>query len=257
MKPIMSMKKTQYFRMLPMLLMLVIACGQRKHIEITGFEHCSAFDNPEILEEQGWIDYDSVTFSDGSYAVRQLKSAPQNSLIRYVDRDGRLLASVSAASERYAQRLIYGYDVNGRLKYLLRFEDMLEPDFHDETTNSAYLHFRLAIDSVDFQHPDLKRHTLSEIIYGSDGIAREMTELPSGKSIKAPDGYKLDVNVIPCEGFWESDLSGGRFLLKADMVPITNAMGDYTIKRFEDFSLIAEERYKDGVLQANLKFKEE
>ena len=249
MKPIMSMKKTQYFWMLPMLLMLVIACGQRKHIEITGFEHYSAYDNPEILEEQGWIDYDSVTFSDGSYAVRQLKSAPQNSLIRYVDQDGRLIATVSAASETYAQRLIYGFDGNGRLKYLLRFEDMLEPDFHDETTDSAYLHFRLAIDSVDFQHPDLKRHTLSEIIYGNNGIALEMTELPSGKSIKAPDNYKLEVSVIPCKSFWESDLSGGRFLLKADIVPTTNAMGDYTIKRFEDFTLITEEHYKDGMLQ--------
>lgn len=194
----MYIKRTQYFRMLPMLLILVIACGQRKHIEITSFEHCNAFDNPEILEEQGWIDYDSVTFSDGSYAVRQLKSVPQNSLIRYVDRDGRLLASVSATSERYAQRLIYGYDSNGRLKYLLRFEEMSEPDFHNETTDSAYLHFRLAIDSIDFQHLDLKRHTLSEIIYGNGGIAHEMTELPSKKSIKVPDGYKLKVNVIPC-----------------------------------------------------------
>lgn len=256
MKPIIGMRKAQKFQILSMLIMLVTACGQRKQIEIIDFEHYSAYEVPEILEEQGLLDYDSVTFSDGSYAVKQLKSAPQNSLIRYVGQDGRVIATVSAASETYAQRLIYGYDGNGRLKYLLRFEDMLEPDFHDETTDSAYLHFRLAIDSIDFRHPDLKRHTLSEIIYGNDGTTREMIELPSGKNIKAPDGYKLEVSVIPCEDFWDSDLSGGRFLLKADMMPIANAMGDYIIKRFEDFNLTVEEHYKDGVLQTGQQFKE-
>lgn len=250
------MKKARYLLILPMLFILLAACGQRKRLEITDFKHYSAYDNPEILEEQGWLDYDSVTFSDGSYAVRQLKSAPQNSLIRYVNQDGRVIATVSTASETYAQRLIYGYDENGRLKCLLRFEEMLEPVFHDDTTDSAYLHFRLVIDSIDFRHPDMERHTLSEIIYGDDGFVCEITEQPSGKSIKAPDGYKLEVSIIPCESFWESDLSGGRFLLKADMIPITNAMGDYTIMYFEDFALIAEEHYKDGVLQTVQHFKE-
>ena len=132
---------------------------------------------------------------------------------------------------------------------------MLEPGFHNETTDSAYLHFRLAIDSIDFRHPDLKRHTLSEIIYGDDGTAREIIEQPSRKSIKAPDGYKLEVSVIPCEAFWDSDLSGGRFLLKADMMPI-KTIGDYTIKHFEDFNLTAEKHYKDGVLQTSKQFKE-
>ena len=256
MKPVVDVKKILYLLILPMWVMLVTACGQKKRIEITDFKHYNAYDNPEILVEQGCIDYDSVTFSDGSYAVRQLKFAPQNSLIRYIDSYGRLIATVSAASETYAQRLIFGYDGNGRLKYLLHFEDMLELDFRDDTTESAYLIFRLAIDSIDFRYPDLKRHTLSEIIYGNDGIAREMTELPGGKSIKAPDNYRLEVSVVPCESFWESDLNGGRFLLKADIVPI-DPIGDYTVKCFEDFTLIAEEHYKDGVLQACLQFKEE
>lgn len=122
---------------------------------------------------------------------------------------------------------------------------MLEPDFHDDATESAYLFFRLAIDNIDFRHTDLKRHSLSEIIYGDDGIAREMTERSSGKSIKAPDNYRLEVNVVPCESFWESDLSGGRFLLKAEIVPI-GPIRDYTVKCYEDFTLIAEEHYKDG-----------
>ena len=92
-------------------------------------------------------------------------------------------------------------------------------------------------------------------VSGTDGTAREMIELPSGKSIKVPDNYRLEVSVVPCERFWESDLSGGRFLLKADIVPI-EPIGDYTVKCFEDFILIAEEHYKDGVLQASPQFKE-
>ena len=242
--------------MLPMWIMLVTACGQKKRIEITDFKYYNAYDNPEILVEQGCIDYDSVTFSDGSYAVRQLKSAPLNSLTRYIDHTGRLIATVSSASETYAQCLVYGYDDEDRLRYLLRFDELREPEFRDETTDSAYLNFRLAIDSVDFDNPDTTRHTLTEIMYGNDGIAREMLELPSGKNIKVPDNYRLEVSVVPCERFWESDLSGGRFLLKADIVPI-EPIGNYTVKCFEDFILIAEEHYKDGALQTSLQFKEE
>ena len=44
--------------------------------------------------------------------------------------------------------------------------------------------------------------------------------------------------------------------MKADMMPIANAMGDYIIKRFEDFNLTVEEHYKDGVLQTSQQFKE-
>lgn len=234
--------------------MIVVACGQRKKIEIVNFERYSAYDYPAILEKHGWIECDSVSFSDGSYAVRQLKSAPQNSLIRYVGRNGKLVATISAASETYDQRLIYGYDEIGRLKYLVRFNELLMPDFHDNTTDSAYLNFKLSIDSVDFQHPDLKRHTISEIIYGDDGVACEMTELPSGKSAKAPNGYMFEVSVEPCVSFWESDLAGGRFLLKANLVPIADTIGYYSIKRFEDFILVVEEHYKDGVLQTTLQF---
>lgn len=256
MKSVVKEKKAVYLLILPMWIILLTACSQRTRIEITDFKHYNVYDNPEILVEQGCIGYDSVIFSDGSYAVRQLKYSPQNSLIRYIDSDGKLIATISAASETYAQRLIYGYDGNGRLKYLLRFEDMLEPDFHDDATESAYLQFRLAIDSIDFRYPDLKRHTLSEIIYGNDGVAREMIEQPSGKSIKAPDDYRLEVSIVPCESFWESDLNGGCFLLKADMVPI-NPIGNYTVKCFEDFTLISEEHYKDGVSQTDRQSTEE
>lgn len=229
-----------------LLLMLGTACRHRKAIEITNFTHHDIWNATETLKGTDCIEYDSVTFSDGSYAVRQMRYAPQNWLTRFVGKEEQLIATVSAASETYTQRLIYGYDDRGRLKYLLRFDAMREPDMDDETTDSAYLHFRLAIDSADFRQPDTNRHILSEIIYGDDGLVHEVTEKPSGKIIKAPQGYKLQVSVDPCVSFWASDLSGGYFLLKTDIVPVTKNQETYSIKRFVDFIPTTEEYYRHG-----------
>ena len=202
--------------------LLSVACNQGNSIEITDSVHYNLHDNPELIETNGCIEYDSVMFSDASYAVRLLKYAPQNMLTRYMDGEGRLMATISAASETFAQCLVYGYDDKDRLRYLLRFDELRGPEFRDETTDSAYLNFRLAIDSVDFSNPDTTRHTLTEIMYGDGGYVNEIKEMPTGKSIIAPDGYKIEVKVEQCTGFWSSDLDGGRYLLKTDIVPISN-----------------------------------
>lgn len=225
---------------------LFLTCKNDRALEITGFVHYDFWNDPDIQEHKGCIYYDSVMFSDGSYAVKRLMFAPQNWLIRYVDKDGKLMATVSATSETFAQRLVYGYDGNGRLTHLLRFDEKLEPGMHDEDTDSAYLHFRLAIDSIDFDRPDTTRHILSRLVYDSDGFVREVHEIPSGKVIQTPDGHKLEVNVVPCVGFWSSDLSGGRYLFRVDVVPVSEGIGTYSVKRFVDFTPTTEEYYRDG-----------
>ena len=221
----------------------VMSCSRQKNIRIINDVHYSIHDDMRIIEDMGCIDYDSITFSDGSYAVNKLKSSPQNRLIRYVDKDDKLLATISAASEAYPQSLVYKYDEKGRLKYLLRFDeldDQYNCRFYYEDTDSACLHFRWAIDSIDFLNPDLERHIISEIIYGEDGYAHKITEKPTGKVIEAPDGYHLSVRVDPCENFWTSDLFGGVFLLKVDIMP-SNDTGNYFIKHFVDFIPTTEE----------------
>lgn len=228
--------------------LLPVACNQGNSIEITDAVHYNLHDTPELIETKGCIEYDSVTFSDASYAVRLLKYAPQNTLTRYVDAKGRQLATISAASETFAQCLVYGYDDKDRLKYLLRFDELREPEFRDETTDSAYLHFRLAIDSVDFSNPDTTRHTLIEIKYSDGGYVNEIKEIPTGKSIIAPDRYKIEVKVEQCTGFWSSDLTGGRYLLKTDIVPIFNEKDSYFIKRFVDLIPAIEMHYANGRL---------
>lgn len=235
-----------YWALFAVVFVLLSACQGDKPIEITGFAHYDFWNDPDIRKHKGCVDYDSVMFSDGSYAVKRLGYAPLNRLTRYVDKNGRLMATVSGASEAFDQRLVYGYDGNGRLTCLLRFDDKLDPDFHDESTDSVYLHFRLAIDSIDFDRPDTTRHTLSRIIYGGDGHVREVHEIPSGKVIQAPDGYKLDVNVVPCVGFWSDDLDGGTCLFKVNVMPVYNNVGTYFIKRFVDFIPITEEYYRNN-----------
>lgn len=71
-------------------------------------------------------------------------------------------------------------------------------------------------------------------------------EIPSGKTLVAPEGYKLNVRVDPCTAFWESDLDGGQFFLKIDIVPISKPAEEYHIKRYVDFIPTFEEYYNNG-----------
>lgn len=228
------------------LLLLTAACSQGTKLEITNKEHTDIHEDSNCQEKTGFIDYDSVTYSDGSYAVSVLNYAPQNWLVRYVSKDGKLLATISSASETCPQRLVYGYDDEGRLKYLLQFDVKRGPDTLDERRDSAYLHFRLAIDSIDFNEPDTSRHKLAEIKYGNEGYAYEVEDRASGKKITAPTGYKLNVSVEPCAAFWSSDLDGGFYYLKVDVVPVNKDNGNYTKKRFVDFVPMMEEYYHGG-----------
>lgn len=228
------------------LLLLTAACSQGTKLEITNKAHTDIHEDSNCQEKTGFIEYDSVVYSDGSYAVSGVKYAPQNWLVRYVSKDGKLLATVSSASETCPQRLVYGYDDKGRLKYLLQFDVKREPSTLDERRDSAYLHFRLAIDSVDFSEPDTSRHKLAEIKYGNEGYAYEVEDRASGKKITAPTGYKLNVSVEPCAAFWSSDLDGGFYYLKVDVVPLKKGKGNYFIKRFVDFIPTIEEYYHNG-----------
>lgn len=237
MKTIVNASRIRHFLILPIWIFLIAACSQKPQVEISKFYCYSALDDPNYIQE--WIKYDSIIFSDGSYAVMQLKTSPMNSLIRYIDSDGQLMSTVAAASETYPQKLIYGYDENGRLKYLLDYDGQLDTDFDHEYSEDDYMRYRLAIDSVDFRNPDLNRHIFTEIIYDEDGIAREITEQPSGKSIKAPENHRLDVRVVPCENFWYSDLNGGFFVLQTDIIPL-NQTSDRAVERYEDFEKVVE-----------------
>ncbi len=233
-----------------MMLLFVTSCSRNKNIGIINSVHYSTLENSKALDKMGGcIEYDSVTFSDGSYAVMRMMFSPQNWLVRYVGKDGKLLATVSAASETQVQRLVYGYDEKGRLKYLLHFDVRKDTDIDGYDNDSVYLFFRQAIDSIDFHRPDLMRHIVSEVMYGDDGYAHEITERPTGKVIKAPVGYKLNINVDPCVRFWMSDLNGGYLVLITVIVPVSNGAKEFSIKRFVDFTLTIEEYYKNGRLR--------
>jgi hypothetical protein len=89
-----------------LLSLTVAACSHDKPLEISSCVRYSQLDDEGLVAEKGCIEYDSIVFSDNSYAVMELRNAPQNMLTRYVDSGGRLMATVSAPSETYAQRLV-------------------------------------------------------------------------------------------------------------------------------------------------------
>lgn len=226
-------------------LLLTVACSEKPKIGITDLEHTDTLQDSDCIEKTGFVSYDSVTFSDQSYALSMLKYAPQNWLVKYINKDGQLIGTVSAASETTSQHLVYGYDDEGRLKYLLYFDYKREPSDADERCDSAYQHFRLAIDSINFSKPDTSRHQLVEIKYRRNGDAYEVGNYAEGKVIKAPEGYKLNVSVKPGAVFWTSDLDGGYFYLMVDVVPVKDD-GHYFIKRFVDLCPTIEEHYLHG-----------
>ena len=107
--------KTRYTLFVLGVALLLIASCYREDISITYFKQLQSTSDKTNKEDSlmmpcGFIEYDSVRFSDGSYAVHRLQYAPQNSLTEFFDNKGRTIATIARASECYAQTLVYDYD---------------------------------------------------------------------------------------------------------------------------------------------------
>lgn len=86
--------KTRYTLFVLVVALLLIDSCNREDISITYFKQLqSTSDNTNkedsLMMPCGFIEYDSVRFSDGSYAVHRLQYAPQNSLTEFFDNKGR------------------------------------------------------------------------------------------------------------------------------------------------------------------------
>ena len=119
--------KTRYRLFILGLALLLVASCDKEDISITYFKQMQSTSDNANKEDSlmipcGFIEYDSVRFSDGSYAVHRLQYAPQNSLTEFFDNKGRTIATVARASECYAQTLVYDYDDEGRLSHLLQIK---------------------------------------------------------------------------------------------------------------------------------------
>ena len=173
-------------------------------------------DHADRLQGTNLLEYDSLIFSDGSIAVYRLANAPLNSLTEYRDQNGRLMATISRASECDGQVMIRRYDDRGRLLHLVVGYETLDVD-DDETNDywmgngavSPYLAFRQRMDKLDYAHPDTARYVQYDMTYNDDGDVVKVTKALSAEVIEATEGYKLDVSAEPCNSFWESDLDGG------------------------------------------------
>ena len=83
------------FFILGLVLLLVTSCN-KEDISITYFKQLQNTSNNANKEDSlmmpcGFIEYDSVRFSDGSYAVYRLQYAPQNSLTEFLTIKGARL----------------------------------------------------------------------------------------------------------------------------------------------------------------------
>lgn len=189
---------------------MVTSCN-KEDISIAYFKQLQSISDNTNKEDSlmmpcGFIEYDSVRFSDGSYAVHRLQYAPQNSLTEFFDNKGRTIATVARASECYAQTLVYDYDDEGRLAHLLQykseiFEGLDSDSASYERTKEGYLGFRQMIANMDYEHPDTAKFQQTNIEYDKDGDALKAYIVYGNDSIVAPSGYKLTVAVKPCLSF--------------------------------------------------------
>lgn len=199
---------------LPLLVSLITACTENKHVEIAEHVHYDLHDNAETVLQMDCLEYDSVIFSDGSYATYLLRNTPQNSLYTFYDKDGYTIATLAQASECEEQVIVYQYDDAHRLTGLLSFDDKIDnhhTDWYGSAHHFDFVTFRNKIDSVDFNTPDFDKYKYVTINYDSKGRAVRMTYLNAETAIVAPAGYVLDISVDPCEIFWASDITGGHY----------------------------------------------
>ena len=238
------------------LVLLSVASCNKEDISITYFKQLQSMpDNTNkedsLIKYCGLIEYDSVRFSDGSYAVHRLQYAPQNSLTEFFDNKGRTIATIARASECYAQTLVYNYDDEGRLAHLVRYKDEI---FECIDTDSAsyerdkegYLGFRQMIADMDYEHSDTAKYQQTNIEYDKDGDVVKAYMIYGNDRIVAPSRYKLTIAVKPCLSFWQSDLDGGFYIFHVTMEPKRKDMLEYKVCRFADYMPSMESEYRNG-----------
>ncbi len=240
------------------LVLLLVASCNNEEISITYFKQQQSMpDNTNkedsLIKYCGLIEYDSVRFSDGSYAVHRLQYAPQNSLTEFFDNKGRTIATVARASECYAQTLVYNYDDEGRLAHLLKykseiFEGLDSDSASYERTREGYLGFRQMIANMDYEHPDTAKYQQTNIEYDKEGDAVKAYIVYGKDSIVAPNGYKLTISVKPCLSFWQSDLNGGFYIFHVKREPKRKDLFNYKVCRYADFMPSMESYYRDGYI---------
>lgn len=221
--------RTRYTFFILTMALLGLASCKKEEITITYFKQLQSLSDDasqkELLNKYpGWIEYDSVRFSDDSYAVHRLQFAPQNSLTEFFDSQGRTIATVARASECYAQTLVYDYNDQGRLIHLLEYKKEIFEGLESDSTSygrtkDGYLGFRKMIAHIDYEHPDTAQYQQTNIEYDEAGNAVKVYVVYGAGSIAAPKGYKLDVSVKPCPRFWQSDLDGGHFIFQVKKSP--------------------------------------
>ena len=254
---LLKMKKYSAFVICGMMSMAACQQNGSQGIRVVDSIHYDTSSGEQYLPE-GFIEYDSVRFSDGSYVTYRMQEAPMNRLTEFVDAEGRTIATLSQASECDPQVIIYRYRSDGQLASLLYFDEPVELQggmqenyrdwMGDEAGKDFYETFRHRIETMDYDHPDSVLYHSVILSYDDYGCARKAMDTRTGRTIEAPDGYWLDVEVTPAAYFWMSDLRGGRYFFKVCVCPGEPLPVEYTLMRYADFIPAQEETYKDGVL---------
>lgn len=248
--------------------LLFVGCNVRTEFKVVYKEH---YENDSYTVPSNIMTYDSVIFNDGSYAVYKLQRAPMNEDLVVYDNAGRKLLTSSRASECSTEQMLFHYDKRGRLTQLIttsdeyygtpNYEAVYEKIFkycnHGETLDSL----RNKIVDIDWENIDttifdrynfnydknnnLVEVSLVEVEDHFDHSKDSYDKSYNYKNIEAPVGYKIRLQIEPCVNFWASDIAGGIYDIKCDIIPINIDSDNVLVKRYVNCELVYEYLYKN------------
>lgn len=222
--------------------------NSKEQLTIVEHVHYDYTDGNEVVKDflyqmGGMCEYDSIIFSDGSWAIYKCQSAPMNSLLEIFDKEGHLIATESHASECYPQYVVYNYDSKDRLSNLI----VAVGDDFPNISEDKILAFRQQITDIDYSRPDTAQYNQINIEYNAESDVTKVYKMWTNEEIVALPGYVLRISMEPCARFWESDISGGMYILKVLMLPENTESSDFYLSYYADFNPTFQQKYANGV----------
>lgn len=158
---------------------------------------------------------DTVQIKNGIEVIQIFGLGPQNEYIIFKNRRGRPITVGSHASEIDAQILTFSYGAEDRITLVREFKvDILKWHYDPEMLLKYICKNDIALE-YRFLYNEEGR--LTEI--RRKGISYESEGKTAIEVIKASDGNHLEGDFRPVEGFWMSDLHGGRMDIHCHEVP--------------------------------------
>lgn len=197
--------------------------------------------------------HETYMTKDGYTIIETLGFSPMNTFMTILDPQDRTVVEAGQASEAmYFNFVRYFYDTDNTLTGLLSFpkvgiegeEDKSMQIFCNEfeeeemELNPASL-FKISLDTKE-NKPYFSRFNFK---YNQMGQMVAVYDPETKQAMQALPGYHIQYEVTQSDNFWESDLDGGKMVVRFKVAPIEKKTDLYTTWTYCGYALQMEEQY--------------